>query len=200
VAKSSRAWVRRQLTDSYVRRAQDAGYRSRAAFKLIDVDRQDRILRPGMRVLDLGAAPGGWSQVAARRVQPGGAVVAVDLLEMAPIPGVRILKSDFRAANLEAALEGMADAVLSDMMPNVTGVALVDQARAAELLLDAVVLCRKVLKPEGIFLAKIFQGEAFEGVRAELRATFQTVVVRKPAASRSESRETYLLARGRRSH
>jgi 23S rRNA (uridine2552-2'-O)-methyltransferase len=200
VAKSSRAWVRRQLTDPYVRRAQHAGYRSRAAFKLIDIDGRDRLLRPGMRVLDLGAAPGGWSQVAARRVQPGGTVVAVDLLEMAPIPGVRILKSDFRTADLEAALDGMADAVLSDMMPNVTGVPLVDQARAAELLLDAVVLCRKVLKPEGIFLAKIFQGEAFEEVLAELRATFQTVVARKPPASRSESRETYLLAKGRRRH
>jgi len=200
VAKSSRAWVRRQLTDPYVRRAQDAGYRSRAAFKLIDIDRRDRILRPGMRVLDLGAAPGGWSQVAAQRVRPGGAVVAVDLLEMAPIPGVRILRSDFRTADLEGALEGRADAVLSDMMPNVTGVALVDQARAAELLVQAGALCRKVLKPEGIFLAKIFQGEAFEEVLAELRATFQTVVVRKPAASRSESRETYLLAKGRRSH
>jgi 23S rRNA (uridine2552-2'-O)-methyltransferase len=200
VAKSSRAWVRRQLTDPYVRQAKEGGYRSRAAFKLIDIDRRDRILRPGMRVLDLGAAPGGWSQVAARRVQPGGTVVAVDLLEMAPIPGVRILKSDFRTADLEAALDGMADAVLSDMMPNVTGVPLVDQARAAELLLDAVVLCRKVLKPEGIFLAKIFQGEAFEEVLAELRATFQTVVARKPPASRSESRETYLLAKGRRCH
>jgi len=200
MAKSSRAWVRRHLTDAYVRKAREHGYRSRAAYKLLEIDRQDRILRAGMRVVDLGAAPGGWSQVAARKVGPGGRVVAVDLLDMAPIPNVHFIRSDFRLADLEGALGASADAVLSDVMPNVTGVALVDQARAAELILEAAALCRKVLKPEGIFLAKIFQGGAFEAVLAELREEFQTVAVRKPAASRSESRETYLLARGRKSH
>ncbi|HEX5091645.1 MAG TPA: RlmE family RNA methyltransferase [Burkholderiales bacterium] len=197
---SSKAWLRRHVTDSYVRKAREAGYRSRAAYKLLEIDRLERVLRPGMRLLDLGAAPGGWSQVAAQKVRPGGTVVAVDVLAMAPIPGVKILRGDFRQADLEAALEGDADAVLSDMMPNVTGVPMVDQARTAELIVDAVALCRKVLKPEGIFLTKIFQGAAFDEVLAELRATFQTVAVRKPAASRSESRETYLLARGRRMH
>ena len=197
---SNKAWLRRHVTDAYVRKAREAGYRSRAAYKLLEIDRQDRILRPGMRVIDLGAAPGGWSQVAAQRVRPGGTVVAVDLLDMAPIPGVHFIRSDFRQADLEAAHGSSADALLSDVMPNVTGVALVDQARAAELILEAAALCRKVLKPEGIFLTKIFQGGAFDEVVAELRAVFQTVSVRKPAASRSESRETYLLARGRKSH
>ena len=197
---SSKAWLRRHVTDAYVRKAREAGYRSRAAYKLLEIDRRDRLLRPGMRVIDLGAAPGGWSQVVAQKVGSGGRVVAVDPLDMAPVPGVQVIRADFRQADLVAVLGESADAVLSDMMPNVTGVALVDQARAAELLLDAVVLCRKVLKPEGIFLAKIFQGEAFEELLAELRATFQTVAIRKPAASRSESRETYLLAKGRKSH
>jgi 23S rRNA (uridine2552-2'-O)-methyltransferase len=198
--KSSKAWLRRHVTDAYVRRAKEAGYRSRAAFKLLEIDRKDRILRPGMRVLDLGAAPGGWSQVAAERVQPGGKVVAVDLLAMQPIPGVTILTGDFRAADLAGALGGEADVVLSDMLPKVTGVPLVDQARAAELMLAAIDTCAKLLKPDGIFLTKIFQGDAFDDVVKELRSTFQTVAARKPAASRSESRETYLLARGRKTH
>jgi 23S rRNA (uridine2552-2'-O)-methyltransferase len=197
---SSKAWLRRHATDTYVRKAREAGYRSRAAYKLLDIDRRDRILRTGMRVIDLGAAPGGWSQVAAQKVGPAGRVVAVDLLEMAPLAGVTILRDDFRQVDLEEALGGSADAVLSDVMPNVTGVPLVDQARAAELILDAAALCRKVLKVEGIFLTKIFHGGAFDEVLTELRAAFQTVAVRKPPASRSESRETYLLARGRRIH
>lgn len=197
---SSKAWLRRHVTDAYVRRAKAEGFRSRAAYKLLEIDRKDRLLRAGMTVLDLGAAPGGWSQVAAEKVRPGGRVVAVDLLDMAPIPGVTFLKADFREARVEAALGGMADIVLSDVMPNVTGVTLVDQARAAELILAALELCAKVLKPEGIFLAKIFQGAAFEDTREALRRSFQTVGVRKPAASRSESRETYLLARGRKAH
>lgn len=200
MAKSNRAWLRRHVTDTYVRQAKKAGYRSRAAYKLLEIDRRDRLLKPGMTVLDLGAAPGGWSQVAAGKVAPGGKVLAVDLLELAPIPGVVIVKSDFREAGLEAALGGKADAVLSDMMPNVTGVPLVDQARAAELVLAAIQLCRKVLKPEGVFLAKMFHGGAFDEVLEALTASFQTVAVRKPAASRGESRENYFLARGVKRH
>lgn len=198
MAKSNKAWLRRHVTDTYVRRAKEAGYRSRAAYKLLEFVARDKLIKSGMRVLDLGAAPGGWSQVVAEKVKPGGVVVAVDLLEVAPIPGVTVFKGDFREADLEAALGGKADVVLSDMMPNVTGVPLVDQARAAELLLEAIALCGKVLKPEGVFLAKMFQGEAFEEVVRALKASFQTVAVRKPAASRGESRETYLLARGRK--
>jgi 23S rRNA (uridine2552-2'-O)-methyltransferase len=195
MAKSSKAWLRRHVTDAYVRQAKQAGYRSRAAYKLLEIDRRDRLLRPGMKVLDLGAAPGGWSQVAAEKVQPGGKVVAVDLLETKPVPGVTIFKGDFREADLEGALGGKADLVLSDMMPNVTGVPLVDQARAAELTLAAIELCRKSLKPDGAFLVKVFHGAAFDEVLKALKASFQTVSVRKPAASRGESRENYLLAR-----
>lgn len=200
MGKSNKAWLRRHITDTYVRQAKEAGYRSRAAYKLLEIDKKDKLLKPGMRVLDLGAAPGGWSQVASEKVKPGGTVVAVDLLEVKPIHGVTIFKGDFREADLEGALGGKADVVLSDMMPNITGVPLVDQARAAELLLAAIHLCRKVLKPEGVFLAKMFHGEAFDEVLEEMKAVFQTVAVRKPAASRGESRENYLLARGLKGH
>jgi 23S rRNA (uridine2552-2'-O)-methyltransferase len=200
MAKSNKAWLRRHVTDTYVRQAKEAGYRSRAAYKLLEIDKRDKLLKPGMRVLDLGAAPGGWSQVAAEKVKPGGKVVAVDLLEVKPIQGVTIFEGDFREADLEGALGGKADVVFSDMMPNITGVPLVDQARAAQLLLAAIELCRKVLKPEGVFLAKMFHGEAFDEVLKGLKASFQTVSVRKPAASRGESRENYLLARGVRTY
>jgi 23S rRNA (uridine2552-2'-O)-methyltransferase len=200
MAKSSKAWLRRHVTDAYVRKAKAAGYRSRAAYKLLEIDEKDKLLKPGMRVLDLGAAPGGWSQVAAEKVKPGGKVVAVDLLEIEPIRGVSLLRGDFREVDLERALGGKADVVLSDMMPNVTGVPSVDQARAAELIRAAIDLCRKVLKPEGVLLVKIFHGEAFEDVRRALEASFQTVAVRKPAASRGESRENYFLARGLKAH
>jgi 23S rRNA (uridine2552-2'-O)-methyltransferase len=196
MAKSSKAWLRRHVTDAYVRRAREAGYRSRAAYKLLEIDARDGLLKPGRRVLDLGAAPGGWSQVASNKVKPGGKVVAVDLLEVEPIPGVTIFKGDFREADLQGALGGKADVVLSDMMPNVTGVPLVDQARATELTLAAIELCQKSLRPDGAFLVKMFHGSAFDEVLSTLRAVFQTVEVRKPAASRSESRENYLLARG----
>jgi len=196
MAKSNKAWLRRHVTDSYVRRAREAGYRSRAAYKLLEFIAKDNLLRPGMRVLDLGAAPGGWSQVAAEIVKPTGKVVAVDLLEVEPIRGVTIFKGDFREAELEAALGGKADVVLSDMMPNITGVPLVDQARAAAIALAAIELCKKSLTPDGAFLVKVFHGSAFGEVLRALKATFQTVAVRKPAASRGESRENYFLARG----
>jgi 23S rRNA (uridine2552-2'-O)-methyltransferase len=200
MAKSNKAWLRRHVTDGYVRRAKEAGYRSRAAYKLLEIDARDRLLEPGGRVLDLGAAPGGWSQVASSKVNPGGRVVAVDLLEVEPIPGVTIFRGDFREADLQGALGGKADVVLSDMLPNVTGVPLVDQARALEISLAAVKLCEKSLKPGGAFLVKVFHGSAFDEVREALRAVFQTVEVRKPAASRGESRENYLLARRLKAH
>jgi 23S rRNA (uridine2552-2'-O)-methyltransferase len=197
---SSKAWLRRHVTDAYVRQAKQAGFRSRAAFKLLEIDRRDHLLKAGMKVLDLGAAPGGWSQVAAEKVRPGGKVVAVDLLKTKPIPGVTILKGDFRTVDIEGALSGKADLVLSDMMPNVTGVPLVDQARAAEITLAAIDLCKKSLQPDGALLVKVFHGEAFDEVLKALRAAFQSVAVRKPAASRGESRENYLLARGLKRH
>jgi len=196
MGKSNKAWLRRHVSDPFVKRARAQGYRSRAAFKLLEFIDKDKLLKPGMRVLDLGAAPGGWSQLAAEKVGPKGKVVAIDLLPVEKIQGVEILQGDFREADLEGALGGKADVVLSDMMPNVTGLAMVDQARAAEISLAAIELCRKVLKPEGAFLVKVFHGSAFDEVLKELRRVFQTVGVRKPAASRGESRETYLLARG----
>lgn len=200
MAKSNKAWLRRHVTDTYVRQAREAGYRSRAAYKLLEIDKKDKLLKPGMRVLDLGAAPGGWSKVVAEKVMPYGKVVAVDLLEVKPIHGVTIFKGDFREVDLEGALGGKVDVVLSDMMPNITGVPLVDQARAAEVSMAAIGLCERVLKPEGALLLKVFHGGAFDEVLKELKAVFQTVAVRKPAASRGESRENYLLARGLKSH
>ena len=197
---SSARWLERQLNDPYVVASKREGFRSRAAYKLLEFIAKDKLLKPGMRVLDLGAAPGGWSQVAAEKVKPNGLVVAVDLLEVKPIHGVTIFQGDFRAADLEAALGGKADVVLSDMMPNITGVPLVDQARAAEISMAAIELCQKVLKPDGAFLVKVFHGSGFDEVLQRLRVVFQTVEVRKPAASRGESRENYLLARGLKSH
>ncbi|HEX9397500.1 MAG TPA: RlmE family RNA methyltransferase [Burkholderiales bacterium] len=196
MAKSGKAWLRRHVTDGFVKKAKQQGYRSRAAFKLLEINDRENILRPGSFVIDLGAAPGGWLQVTAERVGPRGKVVGVDLLDIKPIPGVTLFKADFREADLEGALGGKADLVLSDMMPNVTGVPLVDQARAAELTLAAIALCKKVLRPDGAFLVKVFHGEAFDEVLAALKMTFKTVATRKPSASRGESRETYLLARG----
>ncbi|MGH8705436.1 MAG: RlmE family RNA methyltransferase [Burkholderiales bacterium] len=186
-----------------MRKARAQGYRSRAAYKLLEVDARDRLLRLGTKVVDLGAAPGGWSQVAAEKVLPDGAVVAVDVLEMAPLQGVRALQGDFREpevrALLVAALGGAkADVVLSDMSPNLSGIAPADQARAAELALAAIAFCREQLKPDGALLLKVFHGAAFGEVLAELKRTFRAVHARKPAASRGESRETYLLARGLR--
>jgi 23S rRNA (uridine2552-2'-O)-methyltransferase len=196
MAKSSKQWLRRHVTDPYVRKAKAQGYRSRAAYKLLELDEKESILRPGMTVVDLGAAPGGWSQVAAARVAPGGRVVAIDLLPIAPISGVRVLQGDFRGKML---LEGeKADVVLSDLSPNLSGIGNVDQARALELSGAAIDFCRKALKPEGVFLTKAFQGAAFEELLARLKSGFNKVKVVKPPASRGESSETYVLARNLR--
>lgn len=197
MAKSSKQWLRRHVTDSYVRKAKEQGYRSRAAFKLLELDQKERFFRPGMLVVDLGAAPGGWSQVAAAKVKPGGRVIAIDLLPIAPISGVTVLKGDFREEMLLRGLEGaQADVVLSDVSPNLSGIGNVDQARALELTQAAIDFCRKALKPEGVFLVKAFQGEAFEELLARLTGAFRAVKVVKPSASRGESAETYLVARG----
>ena len=164
MAKSNKQWLRRHVTDPYVRKARAQGYRSRAAYKLMEIDAREKLLRPGMTVLDLGAAPGGWSQVAAESVGRSGRVVAVDLLPIAPISGVTVLQGDFRQ---KIPLEGeKADVILSDLSPNLSGIGNVDQARALELSGAAVDLCRKALKPDGVFLTKAFQGEAFEELAA----------------------------------
>jgi 23S rRNA (uridine2552-2'-O)-methyltransferase len=199
--KTSKAWMREHVNDPYVKRAQSEGYRSRAAYKLAQIAGRDKLLRPGMIVVDLGAAPGGWSQVAAQGVAPGGRVLAVDLLEMAELPGVTFIRGDFQGgetlAELERLLAGKAvDLVLSDMAPNISGIASVDQARAvglAELALDFAI---NHLKPQGNFLVKVFQGAGFEEFVKALRGHFGQVMTRKPEASRSRSNEVYLLGRG----
>lgn len=199
--KTSKAWMREHVNDPYVKRAQSEGYRSRAAYKLAQITERDKLLRPGMIVVDLGAAPGGWSQVAAQGVAPGGRVFAVDLLEMAELPGVTFIRGDFQGgetlAELERLLAGKAvDLVLSDMAPNISGIASVDQARAvglAELALDFAI---NHLKPQGNFLVKVFQGAGFEEFVKALRGHFVQVMTRKPEASRSRSNEVYLLGRG----
>ena len=184
--------MRRHVTDAYVRQAKAQGYRSRAAFKLLELNEKESFLKSGATVIDLGAAPGGWSQVAAQTVGPRGKVIAIDLLDIAPISGVTVLKGDFR----EKFPQGVkADVVLSDLSPNLSGIANVDQARALELVLAAIDLGRKALKPDGVFVAKAFQGEAFEELRTRLREAFVNVKVVKPPASRGESRETYVVAR-----
>lgn len=184
-----------------MRKARAEGYRSRAAYKLLEVNTRDRLFIPGARVVDLGAAPGGWSQVAVQKVAPGGKVIAVDLLDIAPISGVTILRGDCREAGLQAqlaqALGGhKADVVLSDLSPNLSGIASADQARAAELVQMAMDFCRERLQKDGVLLVKVFQGEEFAGLLKELKGMFRDVRTLKPAASREESRETYLLARG----
>jgi 23S rRNA (uridine2552-2'-O)-methyltransferase len=199
MAKSNKQWLRRHVTDAYVQRAKAQGYRSRAAYKLLEIDEKEKLFRPGQVVVDLGAAPGSWSQVAAERVGRGGKVIAVDLLDIGPISGVTVLKGDFREVDLLACLAGTrADVVLSDLSPNLSGIANVDQARAAEMSLAAMEFCRKALKSKGVFVLKAFHGEAFDEVMQRLKHEFGTVAVRKPGASRGESRETYVVARNPR--
>jgi 23S rRNA (uridine2552-2'-O)-methyltransferase len=194
MAKSSKEWLRRHVTDHYVRKARQEGYRSRAAYKLVELDEKHSLFKPGMTVLDLGAAPGGWSQVAVQKVMPGGRVIAIDILEVAPISGVTVLKGDFR----QVAIEERADVVLSDVSPNLSGIPNVDQARLLELALAAIAVCAKLLKRDGVFVVKAFHGEAFDELRERLEALFTKVKVVKPSASRGESAETYVVARGLR--
>jgi 23S rRNA (uridine2552-2'-O)-methyltransferase len=193
----------RHVNDPYVKRAQAEGYRSRAAYKLLDLHRRDRLFRPGMRVADLGAAPGGWSQVAAELVGRNGCVLALDLLAMEPIDGVEILQCDFREESSLAALRQLLgdeplDLVLSDMAPNVSGMKAVDQPRSIYLVELAVEFACETLKPGGSLAVKVFHGEGFDDVLRTLRQRFEKVVSRKPDASRSVSREAYLVAKGLR--
>jgi 23S rRNA (uridine2552-2'-O)-methyltransferase len=186
-----------------VQRAKDAGLRSRAAFKLEEIDAAERLIFPGAVVVDLGAAPGGWSQYAARRLAGNGAVYALDLLPMDAIPGVNFQQGDFREqAVLDALIADLGgrrvDLVLSDMAPNMSGVDVVDQARAADLEALALDFARKALRPGGVLVMKVFQGAGFQQLLAEARRAFEGVRMRKPKASRQRSSETYLVARGLR--
>jgi 23S rRNA (uridine2552-2'-O)-methyltransferase len=201
--KSSARWLREHFTDEYVRRAQQEGYRSRAVYKLLEIQEKDRILRPGLTVVDLGAAPGSWSQLTVRLVGGQGRVIALDILPIEPLPGVECIEGDFRETavldRLLAALHGRpVDLVISDMAPNTSGIKAVDQPRGmylAELALD---FARRGLRPGGDFLTKAFQGEGFDALLHELRAAFAAVVIRKPRASRLRSAEQYLLGRNYR--
>jgi 23S rRNA (uridine2552-2'-O)-methyltransferase len=200
-SKSSQSWLEEHFDDHYVREAKRLGYRSRACFKLLEIQEKDKILKPGMVVIDLGAAPGGWSQVASRMMGSNGVLIASDILPMDSLADVHFIQGDFTEEPvfqqiLTAINNRPVDLVISDMAPNMSGVRDVDQPGSiylAELALD---LARQVLKPEGAFLVKVFQGEGFEELLREMRASFRQVVSRKPASSRARSRETYLLAKG----
>lgn len=198
----SNRWVSRQAADPYVKAAQSKGYRSRAAFKLDELDRKDRFLRTGQRVVDLGAAPGGWAQIAAERVGPSGRVVALDLLQMEPLPSVEFIQGDFREpevlSELESRVGRRVDLVLSDMAPNISGIAARDQAMSIDLAELALEFAQEWLEPNGVFVVKLFQGAGFDEFVASVRAGFGRVRLRKPAASRKESREIYLVADSRR--
>jgi 23S rRNA (uridine2552-2'-O)-methyltransferase len=200
---SSKQWLRRHVNDPYVQRSKREGYRSRSAYKLTEIDERDKLFRPGMTVVDLGAAPGGWSQVAAERVGAAGKVIAIDLLAMEEVRGVTFLQGDFSTAKglaaVEAALEGRkADMVLSDMAPNLSGIGVSDQARTMALAQAARDFARLHLKRDGVLLVKIFQGAGYDDYLKSLRRDFAKVAARKPPASRGESAEQYLLARGLR--
>lgn len=198
-SKSSRQWLDRHFNDEYVKRAQREGYRSRAVYKLMEIQQRDRLLKPGQTVVDLGAAPGGWSQMARHIVGPAGRVVALDILPMEPLPDVDFIEGDFREAEVLQALrdllqDDVVDLVISDMAPNVSGVSAVDQPRSIYLCELALEFAREVLRPDGSLLVKVFQGEGFDEYYKELRSSFKKVVTRKPKASRPKSREVYLLA------
>ncbi|TCO83057.1 23S rRNA Um-2552 2'-O-methyltransferase [Plasticicumulans lactativorans] len=202
-SKSSARWLREHFQDEYVQRARAEGWRSRAVYKLSEVDERDRLMRPGMTVVDLGAAPGGWSQYAARRVGGDGLVVALDVLPMDALAGVECIQGDFREQSVyDALLRRLAgrhvDLVLSDMAPNTSGMRAVDQPRAMHLVELAVEFARGALRPGGDFLVKVFQGEGFDALLRDLRGSFATVNSRKPKASRARSAELYLLARNYR--
>jgi 23S rRNA (uridine2552-2'-O)-methyltransferase len=200
--KTSKQWMREHVSDPFVQLAQKEGYRSRAAYKLLEIDAKDRLLKPGTVVVDLGATPGGWSQVAAAKVGRSGKVIALDLLPLDPLAGVDFIQGDFREhavlKQLEDLLHGNAvGLVISDMAPNISGVASADQARAMHLAELAMEFALEHLKPGGSFLVKVFQGAGFEEFLKLMRSRFAKVVTRKPKASRDRSSEVYLLGSGK---
>lgn len=200
-SKSSQRWLKEHFDDPYVKQAQKDGYRSRASYKLLDIQEKDRILHKGMTVVDLGAAPGGWSQVVSRVIGEKGRLIASDILPMDSIADVTFIQGDFTEdkvfEQLLAALDtNPVDLVISDMAPNMSGMRSVDQPKAMLLCELALDFAKKVLKPGGIFLIKIFQGEGFDSYLQSVRSAFTKVQIRKPESSRDRSREQYLLAKG----
>ena len=202
-SKTSKSWMAEHVNDPFVQRAKSEGWRARAAYKLMEIDDKDKLLRPGMVVVDLGAAPGSWSQVAHKRVGEAGRVFALDLLPMEPIPGVEFMQGDFHDEEFVECFEEMlsgrqVDLVMSDIAPNISGIPSSDQARSiylAELALD---FAQKHLATGGRFLVKVFQGEGFDAFRKQMERDFKSVLVRKPQASRGRSPEVYLLGSGKR--
>lgn len=200
-SKSSNDWMDEHFNDHYVMKAKEEGYRSRACYKLMELDDKDKLIKPGMTVVDLGSAPGGWSQVAAKRVGDHGLVVASDILPMDGIAGVQFLQGDFTEEAVFDELMGIignrpVDLVISDMAPNMSGMSAVDQPSAMYLVELALDMARQVLKPGGNYAAKVFQGEGFDEYLKDMRSSFQKVVTRKPESSRARSREVYLVAKG----
>jgi 23S rRNA (uridine2552-2'-O)-methyltransferase len=203
--KTSKAWMQAHVNDPFVKLAQKDGYRARAAYKLLEIDDKDTLIKPGMVVVDLGSTPGSWSQVAIQRLKGNGRVIALDLLPMVGIPGVEFIQGDFREdeilAQLEEKLNGQQiDLVISDMAPNISGISSVDQPNAVYLTELAVDFSLKWLKPEGNFLVKVFVGSGFEEIVKIMRDSFDKVVTRKPKASRDRSTEVYLLGLKRKAN
>ncbi|NNE05072.1 MAG: 23S rRNA (uridine(2552)-2'-O)-methyltransferase RlmE [Xanthomonadales bacterium] len=202
-SKSSKKWLTEHFDDPYVKQAHAQGLRARAAFKLLELHDKYQLIRPGMLVVDLGAAPGSWSQVAKDKAGKSGRVIALDILDMEPLEGVEFIEGDFTEDGplqaLEALLAGSkVDLVLSDMAPNISGMSAVDQPRAMYLAELALSFAEQWLKPGGIFLTKAFQGEGFDGFVLQCRSAFSKVLIRKPGASRPRSREVYVLGTGRK--
>ena len=203
VTRTSKAWMQEHLNDEFVKRAQKDGYRARAAYKLIEIDDKDKLIKPGMTIVDLGSTPGSWSQVAVQRLKGQGKVIALDILDMTGIAGVTFIQGDFREEaillQLQAAINNKpVDLVIADMAPNISGVKDVDQAGAAYLNELALEFSKDWLKPNGNFLVKVFIGAGFDDIVKTMRSHFDKVVTRKPKASRDRSSEVYLLGLGRK--
>ena len=199
-SKSSGRWLQEHFDDQYVKKSKEDGYRSRASYKLLELNQKDKLIRPGMTVVDLGAAPGGWSQVAAELVGDNGRVVASDILPMDNLPGVQFIQGDFTEESvlneiLETLGDDLSDLVISDMAPNMSGMSAIDQPAAMYLVELALDLARTTLRPGGDFIAKVFQGEGFDAYMQDVKSSFTKVYTRKPDASRARSREVYMVGR-----
>lgn len=200
-SKSSGRWLQEHFDDAWVKKSQEDGYRSRASYKLIELDKKDKLFQYGQLVVDLGAAPGGWSQVAAEKVGDKGVVIASDILPMDALAGVDFVQGDFTEDEVFEQLlallgDRQADVVISDMAPNMSGMAAVDIPKAMGLVELALDMAQRVLRPGGVFVAKVFQGEGFDALLADMRGSFSTVVSRKPDSSRARSREVYQVCKG----
>ncbi|HSG04152.1 MAG TPA: 23S rRNA (uridine(2552)-2'-O)-methyltransferase RlmE [Marinobacterium sp.] len=203
-SKSSARWLKEHVNDRFVKQAQKDGYRSRASYKLLELNDKDKLIKPGMLVIDLGSAPGGWSQIAGELVGEQGKLIASDILPMDPLPDVEFIQGDFTEESvfnqIMSAINGRpVDVVISDMAPNLSGISSADQASSIYLIELALDMARQVLKPSGSFVAKAFQGEGYDAFVSQVREQFDTVVIRKPDSSRARSREVYVVGKGFRS-